>query len=288
MRIVVLVAAQGRAASSQSCAISPPLGGARRRASPARARHWRSRCATAAAGRSGTRSRSCREERRSRGTDRARCTRTVPLVGSIRPAIRLKMVDLPHPVLPSSATISPRAISRTSPSTARNGAACRLARRNTLVTSSNRMTGFGASLAAHMRALRHRAIAERGVSISAMVRCTISTKSTSCRVQASAPAMSNNCCCCSSSIADAAGRADQLGHHHHARGVAEIDLPGGEDVGKDGRQDHHPEHLARVGRNDITISNRSFDMPRKASSTWNVNAGSDVITMMKRMRGSVP
>ena len=42
------------------------------------------------------------------------------------------------------------------------------------------------------------------------------------------------------------------------------------------------------GRNDITISTRSFDMPRKASSTWNVNAGSDVTVMMNKMRGSVP
>ena len=44
----------------------------------------------------------------------------------------------------------------------------------------------------------------------------------------------------------------------------------------------------RVGRNDIVISNRSFDIERNASSTWNVNAGSVVITMMNKMRNSMP
>src|SRR3981081_74712 len=46
--------------------------------------------------------------------------------------------------------------------------------------------------------------------------------------------------------------------------------------------------VQRDGRNDIVISNRSFDIERMASRIWNVNAGSVVITMMKRMRNSVP
>ena len=46
-------------------------------------------------------------------------TSTLPEVGSISPAIRLNMVDLPQPVLPSTATISPLAMSSDSLSTAR-------------------------------------------------------------------------------------------------------------------------------------------------------------------------
>ena len=42
-------------------------------------------------------------------------TATLPLVGSIRPASRLNMVDLPHPVLPRTATISPCAIVKREP-----------------------------------------------------------------------------------------------------------------------------------------------------------------------------
>src|SRR5260370_778609 len=45
-------------------------------------------------------------------------TATSPAVGSINPAIRLNMVDLPQPVLPSTATISPAATSNDSRSTA--------------------------------------------------------------------------------------------------------------------------------------------------------------------------
>ena len=38
----------------------------------------------------------------------------------------------------------------------------------------------------------------------------------------------------------------------------------------------------------MVISNRSFDIERKASRIWNVKAGSVVITMMNRMRNSMP
>ena len=43
-----------------------------------------------------------------------------PLVGSVRPATMLKIVDLPQPVLPSSASIWPGRTSRLRLSTARN------------------------------------------------------------------------------------------------------------------------------------------------------------------------
>ena len=46
--------------------------------------------------------------------------------------------------------------------------------------------------------------------------------------------------------------------------------------------------VQRRGRNDIVISNRSFDIERKASRIWKVNAGKVVITMMKKMRNSMP
>ena len=46
--------------------------------------------------------------------------------------------------------------------------------------------------------------------------------------------------------------------------------------------------VQRRGRNDIVISNRSFDIERKASRIWKVKAGSVVITMMKKMRNSMP
>ena len=38
----------------------------------------------------------------------------------------------------------------------------------------------------------------------------------------------------------------------------------------------------------MVISNRSFDIERKASRIWKVKAGSVVITMMKKMRNSMP
>ena len=43
---------------------------------------------------------------------------TCPAVGSVSPAIMLKIVDLPHPVLPSSASIWPDSTRRSSRSTA--------------------------------------------------------------------------------------------------------------------------------------------------------------------------
>src|SRR6476659_9488202 len=87
-------------------------------------------------------------------------TATSPEVGSIRPATRVNMVDLPQPVLPSTATISPGATSTASRSPRP------LARRNTLLTSRNRMTGsamcFHSTHALNLnRALRHRAVAQR-------------------------------------------------------------------------------------------------------------------------------
>ena len=46
--------------------------------------------------------------------------------------------------------------------------------------------------------------------------------------------------------------------------------------------------FARVGRKLITISTRSRDIACNAPSTWNVKAGRVVITMMKKMRDSMP
>ena len=43
-----------------------------------------------------------------------------------------------------------------------------------------------------------------------------------------------------------------------------------------------------LGRNDIVISYRSFDIERSASRIWKVKAGSVVITMMKNTRNSMP
>jgi hypothetical protein len=69
-------------------------------------------------------------------------TSTAPEDGSISPAIRLNMVDLPQPVLPSTATISPGATSNESRSTARNSPRPS-GRRKDLHTSRKRMIGSG-------------------------------------------------------------------------------------------------------------------------------------------------
>src|SRR4029077_16601955 len=92
-------------------------------------------------------------------------TATSPDVGSIKPATRLNMVDLPQPVLPSTATISPGATSNESLSTASRSPRP-LARWNTLLTSRNRMTGSGMcspfrSRVRSDRALGHGAVAQR-------------------------------------------------------------------------------------------------------------------------------
>ena len=115
-----------------------------------------------------------------------------PEVGSASPAIRLKMVDLPQPVLPSTATISPRvtwkemrstAVKRPEPS----------GRSNVLVTFSKVM--------AMLSLRRHQIVrSDRGRQRSAQASIAVirpwntSTNTTSCSVQASAPAMSNSCC----------------------------------------------------------------------------------------------
>ncbi len=46
--------------------------------------------------------------------------------------------------------------------------------------------------------------------------------------------------------------------------------------------------VQRLGRNAMVISNRSFDIERKASRIWKVKAGSVVITMMNSTRNSMP
>lgn len=46
-------------------------------------------------------------------------SRTVPASGGSRPSSMLRVVDFPAPLRPSSATVSPAAISSSSPSTAR-------------------------------------------------------------------------------------------------------------------------------------------------------------------------
>ena len=46
-------------------------------------------------------------------------SRTSPASGSFRPSSRLMVVDLPAPLRPSSATVSPRPMASSAPSTAR-------------------------------------------------------------------------------------------------------------------------------------------------------------------------
>ena len=46
--------------------------------------------------------------------------------------------------------------------------------------------------------------------------------------------------------------------------------------------------VQRLGRNAMVISNRSFDIERKASRIWKVKAGSVVITIMNSTRNSMP
>src|SRR5262245_29037526 len=87
-------------------------------------------------------------------------TATSPDVGSIKPATRLNIVDLPQPVLPSTATISPRATSNESFSTASRSPRP-LARWNTLLTSRKRMTG--SDMAGSDRALGDGAVAQRPI-----------------------------------------------------------------------------------------------------------------------------
>src|SRR5262249_23721082 len=87
-------------------------------------------------------------------------TVTSPEEGSIRPAIRLNMGDLPQPVLPSTATISPGATSNDNWSTASRSPRPS-ARRNTLRTSRNRMSGGAMSRSGSDRPLGDRAVAQR-------------------------------------------------------------------------------------------------------------------------------
>src|SRR5438309_5966142 len=99
-----------------------------------------------------------RKDAKSRNGSRP-ITSTAPDVGSISPAIRLNIVDLPQPVLPSTATISPGATSNDSRSTAIRSPRPS-GRRKILLTSRNRMIGSGMPLSSH-RPLGHRAVAER-------------------------------------------------------------------------------------------------------------------------------
>ena len=89
-------------------------------------------------------------------------------------------------------------------------------------------------------------------------------------------------------IADAAGRPDQFGDNDDARGITEIDFPRRENVRQDAGAIITRNSFIRVGRKLNTISIRSLDIPRNAPSTWNVNAGNVVITMMKKIRNSTP
>src|SRR5579864_8615249 len=86
-------------------------------------------------------------------------TRASPELGSIRPATMLNIVDLPQPVLPSTATISPLAISNDNLSTATKSPRPS-GRRNVLLTFVKRITGSG--IGSH-RPLGHRAIAQRPI-----------------------------------------------------------------------------------------------------------------------------
>ena len=192
MRIVVLVAPQAEPLEP-AARDRLRLACARRRGFRGRAARWRARCATASGGRSGTRCRSCRGRTRNRGTGRARSTATVPVVGSIRPAIRLNMVDLPQPVLPSTATISPCAIVERQPLD-RDEVAAAVGAAEHLGDVVERMTGFAIGRPLTSPARRPRGSAAPRFSIATIVCCTTSTNSTSCKVQAMAPAMSNNCC----------------------------------------------------------------------------------------------
>ena len=72
-------------------------------------------------------------------------TRASPDVGSISPATMLNIVDLPQPVLPSTATISPLPISNESLSTATKSPRPS-GRRNVLLTSLKRMTGSSGTM----------------------------------------------------------------------------------------------------------------------------------------------
>ena len=193
------------------------------------------------------------------------------------------MVDLPQPVLPSSATISPRATSRLSPSTARNGVAVPICAETTCVIAMKRISARHVSVIS--RAPTPRDSGTRTFSINVDDALHDQHEEHQLQRPGQRAGHVEQLLLLQQLVADAAGRADQFGHHDHARGVAEIDLPGGENVRQDRRQRSSPGTvLARVGRKRITISIRSFDMPRSASSTWNVNAGSVVSTMMKRMR----
>src|SRR3954453_23312363 len=172
-------------------------------------------------------------------------TATSPEVGSIRPATRLNMVDLPQPVLPSTATISPGATSNESLSTASRSPRP-LARRNTLLTSRNRMTGSAmCSHSTHAlnlnRALRHRAVAQRP----ALDRVDGLLHHQHEQHELERPGYGaghvEQLLLAQELVADPAGGADQLRHHHHARGITEIDLPCREDTRHDRRHDQHPE-----------------------------------------------
>ena len=79
--------------------------------------------------------------------------------------------------------------------------------------------------------------------MNAMMRCVMRTKKTSCRGPGERARHVEDLLLLQQFVADATGRADKLRHHDHARGVAEVDLPGSENVGKDRRQDHRAQHL---------------------------------------------
>src|SRR5664279_3502495 len=149
-------------------------------------------------------------------------TRASPALGSISPATMLNIVDLPQPVLPSTATISPLAISNDSLSTATKSPRPS-GRRNTLLTSVKRMTG---SLAIMLhRPLGHRTIAQ-GPGLD-RVDGLLHHQHEQHELQGPGHGAGHveQLLLAQQLIADAAGGADQLGHHHHARGIAEVHLP---------------------------------------------------------------
>src|ERR1041385_6303958 len=162
-------------------------------------------------------------------------TCTVPLVASISPDNRLNMVDLPQPVLPSTATISPFSIVNDSPSTAVK-VPTPSGRGNCLVTSRKRMNG---SATTSRRPFGNSAIAQEISLDHAERRLRHQHEQHKLQSPGDGARHVEQLLLQQQLIADAAGRADQFGDHDDARGVAEVDLEGGDDARHDGRHDQH-------------------------------------------------
>src|SRR5487761_1967293 len=144
-----------------------------------------------------------------------------PELGSISPATMLNMVDLPQPVLPSTATISPLAISNDNLSTATKSPRPS-GRRKLLLTSWKRITGSDMRL---HRPLGDGAIAQRpGLD---RIDGLLHHQHEQHELQRPGHGAGHveQLLLPQQLVADAAGRAHQLRHHHDARGIAKVDLP---------------------------------------------------------------